>query len=66
MARPAWRLLRRQRLRRRRAARGSGDAWSEHGDDDMFFFRYQNSTVRHSRFATVFFSMNMAESRKIV
>jgi hypothetical protein len=36
-----------------------------HKNYELLFFRHQNSSFRHSRFATVFSSMKMAESRKI-
>ncbi len=33
---------------------------------DTFFFRHKNSLFRHNRFSTIFFSMKIAESGKIV
>jgi hypothetical protein len=33
---------------------------------DIFFFRHKNSLFRHNRFSTLFFSMKIAESGKIV
>jgi hypothetical protein len=35
-------------------------------DDILIFFRHKNSLFRHNRFSTLFFSMKIAESGKIV